>query len=68
MNWRGFTGQIEWSQAKGWFVQQLVNGLWICGPNPAEPGSWTAAELLYVSREDAMRACERRAEAAEQRN
>ena len=67
MNWRGFTGQCEWSQADGWFVQQLANGLWICGPNPAEPSTWTHAELLYVSREDAMQACERRAEAETER-
>ena len=67
MDWIHHHGGCEYWQRSGWFVQMLANGLWICGPNPAEPGSWTSAELLYVSREDAMRACERRAEAQEAR-
>lgn len=66
MEWVRELGGEYW-YTDGWFVQHLVNGLWTCGPNPAEPGSWTAAELLYVSREDAMQACERRSEAAEAR-
>lgn len=61
MNWAHHAGGCEYWQADGWFVQQLVNGLWICGLNPAEPSAWTRADLLYISREDAMRACERRA-------
>jgi len=63
-DWRQHHGGCEYWQADGWFVQQLVNGLWICGPHPAASRSWTAAELLYISREDAMQACERRAAAA----
>lgn len=67
MDWAQRHGGCEFWEKDGWFVQQLCNGLWICGTNPAEPGAWTAAELLYVSREDAMQACNRRAAAAEER-
>ena len=66
-DWVHHHGGCEYWQRDGWFVQQLANGFWICGPNPAEPGAWTSAELLYVSREDAMHACGRRAAAAAQR-
>lgn len=67
MDWAQQHGVYDCWYRPGWFVQMLANGLWICGQNPAEPASWTSAELLYKSREDAMQACNRRAAAAEER-
>lgn len=67
MDWAQQQGVCDCWYRPGWFVQQLANGLWICGQNPAEPASWAAAELLYASLEAAMQACNRRAAAAEER-
>ena len=67
MIWQDTSAICPLSKADGWFVQWLCNGLWICVQNPAAASSWTVAELLYTTREDAIRACERRAAAAEER-